>query len=227
MFRKVKDAAPFGALVAGTFGLGVWQTQRYSWKIELQQARRRELALAPTSLEEAQGHRRVAVRGRLEKGTRVGPRAAPFARTQGLSTAPQGYEILAVLVTDERRILVNRGWAPRGVEVECPEETVELVGIMGGERKGTFSPVNTKDHVLWIEVPFLAAMLKTEEILLTVVDDKSNESWPRPKTVDDFQNFPVDPPTHAAYAATWFALSAAGALMTRRLLSPLKMKKKP
>jgi len=41
----------FGSLCAGTFGLGVWQTERYFGKVELVAKREEEMNMPPISLE--------------------------------------------------------------------------------------------------------------------------------------------------------------------------------
>jgi surfeit locus 1 family protein len=48
--RNYVGAAVFGTLVVGTFGLGVWQTNRYYWKDELIQQREASLAADPVDL---------------------------------------------------------------------------------------------------------------------------------------------------------------------------------
>ena len=44
--------------------------------------------------------------------------------------------------------------------------------------------------------------------------DGTASAYPKPRTPDHLVTAAVMPQTHAAYAATWYALSAAGAVMT-------------
>ena len=70
----------FGSLCVGTFGLGAWQTKRYMEKVDLVEARERELIDAPVPLsEQHDGFRRVLVRGTFDhsKYVLVGPRGPP------------------------------------------------------------------------------------------------------------------------------------------------------
>ncbi|KAJ8609416.1 hypothetical protein CTAYLR_009093 [Chrysophaeum taylorii] len=221
--REALGAGMFGSLVCGTFGLGVWQARRYEWKKRLIEERRESLLAAPVPLTAATAapFRRVTVVGefKTDREVRVGPRSAPGSGVQGLATSPMGYDhVTACRLEDGREVLVNRGWAPNRVETTPPKGRVSLVALVDpGEPKRRFSPQNTRDHILWLERDFLARVLSCEEILLVQISP-SNDHFPRPRTLAHFQQFPVDPATHLAYAATWFAISFAGAIMTRRLL---------
>lgn len=124
----------FGSLCAGTFGLGVWQTQRYLEKVELVEARANALAQPPLDVELAtspsdleQSFRKVRVRGQYLHAAEflVGPRGPPAglpgAVAQGMATTPQGYFVLTPLVPASAAVreklgplvIVNRGWVPR------------------------------------------------------------------------------------------------------------------
>lgn len=57
--------------------------------------------------------------------------------------------------------------------------------------------------------------------LLTMVredDDNPSISLPLTTTASKLGEFKVTPAVHAGYAFTWFGLSAAGLLMTRKLI---------
>lgn len=110
----------FGSLCAGTFGLGVWQTQRYFIKQTLVAQRQAELAQEPvTDLEVLSSYaqpgngtetsfRKVRLRGtfRHDQEILVGPRGPPpgalpdkaGSSAQGMSSSPQGYFVLTPLV---------------------------------------------------------------------------------------------------------------------------------
>lgn len=240
-FAKGAKFTFFGGLVGGTFGLGCWQSQRYFWKIDLLEERRRALEAEPVALPAgatatslvdsfpALGERcrRVRVSGTYdaERTAVVGPRSAPpgvGTQATGLGTSPQGYVVFTVLTRpDGSEVLVNRGWAPRGDEAaltSCPSKPVDFVAVVdSGETPGTFSPVNTAKNILWVELPFLRKHLNCAEDALLVNEcptDGDRASWPKPRTPDHLLQTAVMPPTHAAYAATWYALSFAGAFMS-------------
>ena len=129
----------FGSLCAGTFGLGVWQTQRYFEKQDLIQQRATDLAAPPTEniLEQQQQNgsfRRLQLQGRYLHSAEilVGPRGPPpgtlpdkpGSSAQGMSSAPQGYFVLTPFIPSSPEIrksmpmvMVNRGWVPRHLVV--------------------------------------------------------------------------------------------------------------
>ena len=75
--------------------------------------------------------------------------------------------------------------------------------------------VNTATHVLWVELPFLRKHLGCADDALFVSSCESEATaWPRPRAPADLATAAVMPETHAGYAFTWFALSAAGAVMS-------------
>lgn len=110
-------------MVSGaTFGLGVWQTKRYYWKVDRVAERRARVEVAPVALpvgEEAAGmqeeleYRRVVCEGVFEEGRDVllGPRATP-AHTGGLNQS--GFFVFSPLRLDSgEEVVVNRGWVPK------------------------------------------------------------------------------------------------------------------
>mmetsp|Transcript_22910 Transcript_22910/g.33956 ORF Transcript_22910/g.33956 Transcript_22910/m.33956 type:complete len:269 (-) Transcript_22910:528-1334(-) len=154
----------FGGLSAGTFALGVWQTQRYFEKVEFMDQRAEDLALPPTTLSKSlaepsqhgSGMRRLVVQGKFLHAYTilVGPRGPPpgalakdgpmsgRAGEGGLNASPQGYYVVTPLQDDasQQKVLVNRGWIPRqfvlnGVEYEEPQETVQVVGVPPAKRE--------------------------------------------------------------------------------------------
>jgi cytochrome oxidase assembly protein ShyY1 len=118
----------FGSLCAGTFGLGVWQTRRYTEKVELLAQRDRAMALAPSDdVHRAVG--RIRINGTFDhaKEFYVGPRGSPLHQSNGSLGVPQhGYFVFTPLTLKlhedsslsgaapcEESVLVNRGWVPR------------------------------------------------------------------------------------------------------------------
>mmetsp|Transcript_2746 Transcript_2746/g.3708 ORF Transcript_2746/g.3708 Transcript_2746/m.3708 type:complete len:274 (-) Transcript_2746:135-956(-) len=119
----------FGSLCAGTFGLGVWQTNRYFEKTGLVAERQEALALEPLSdfTFEKNDFHRMRLKGNYlyEKECLMGPRSPPLGALpdkpgssgQGMARAPMGYYVLTpfqVSGLDKNQVLiVNRGWIPR------------------------------------------------------------------------------------------------------------------
>lgn len=225
--KEVVGAGVFGSLVCGTFGLGVWQAQRYQWKVNLIEERRAALSMEPGQLGKTTSYQRIVVSGKLGQSVRVGPRPAPTGlldRPQGMSSGPIGYEIVSEMTLDDgKKILVNRGWAPQNASVEAKTgERVTVTALkVDGESKTYFSPVNTPQQIIWLEKEFIAKLLGCDALLLTqLADDETHPTeYPLQRRLDHFSQFSVDPETHAAYALTWFGLSVAGFFMTRRLLT--------
>ena len=133
----------FGSLCAGTFGLGVWQTQRYFEKDKLVEQRANDLSQEPVCWDDlrrattddnrSSNFRRIRLKGRFDHAHEflVGPRGPPQGAlpdkpgtsAAGMSSAPQGYFVVTPLVLqpfDSQQnksegdvVLVNRGWVPR------------------------------------------------------------------------------------------------------------------
>lgn len=232
--QRAAKTTLFGGLVGGTFSLGCWQTQRYGWKTELLEKRAENLRRPPLPLPEcataetlppdlAERGRRVVVAGAFdpERTARVGPRSPPpglMQRAPGLGTGPQGYALITVMKrADGSEVLVDRGWAPKGARVApCPTVETEVVAVASpGEARGTFSPENTPKHVLWVELPWLRRHLGVADdaLLLQCCPDVDSGAYPRPRAPEHLATAAVTPATHAGYAFTWFALSAAGGVM--------------
>jgi surfeit locus 1 family protein len=121
----------FGSLCVGTFGLGVWQTQRYFEKVELVEKRQRDLSMDPVPLEsyekllKTDNFCRLQLSGRFDHRREflVGPRGPPpgalpdrpGSAAAGMTAAPQGYYVITpfLLKDTQKVVLVNRGWLPR------------------------------------------------------------------------------------------------------------------
>ena len=126
---KLAGGIFFSSLCLGTFGLGVWQTQRYFDKVEMVQKRDDDLSLAPVDFNEWQtkkivstdgddssdggrSYRRVRLQGKFrhEHEVLVGLRGPPAGalsatgpnsgRGGGMSSGTQGYMVVTPLVID-------------------------------------------------------------------------------------------------------------------------------
>jgi SURF1 family len=87
-------------------------------------------------------------------------------------------------------------------------------------------------QLYWFDVDAMQKLVQRNDALLVTAyndnnnqesgqDDSDFESLLRPvrPTLTSLQEFKVSPAIHAAYAFTWFSLSLAGLIMTRRLAS--------
>jgi len=144
----------FGSLCAGTFVLGVWQTQRYFEKENMVAAREEQRRMTPISSmtqalqQHAHGlepYRRWQLKGSFyhQGEILVGPRGIPpgvLAKKapQGVmgdsnTTGPQGYFVVTPFqITEEdatststRTVFVNRGWIPK----EFIDKTASTKGL--------------------------------------------------------------------------------------------------
>lgn len=245
----VKGVVFFGSCVAATAALGVWQTKRFFWKVDLieqvKQGLHKEPVPLPLNADAAklqavdQPGQRVSVRGTYDfsKEILLGPRRPPSnlmgPEAQGMATSPQGFFVLTPLKREDGSIvIVNRGWVPRGAESwNRPEGVVEVAAVlMPPEEKKQFSPENDVESMklFWLEEKVVARHVTGNEETPLLFAEKIDPdgtpvtSFPVSKRYEHFVGFHVMPITHATYATTWFVLSAFGLLMT-----VIKFKGKP
>jgi len=79
-------------------------------------------------------------------------------------------------------------------------------------------------QMFWVDQSALeqvAGGAENEEIvMLTQVQTSDDEpGWPVRPSVETVGEFKTTPAIHAGYAATWFGLSGAGLVMTRKLIT--------
>lgn len=157
----------------------------------------------------------------------------------GMASSPQGYYCLTPFerMNGMGTVIVNRGWIPRSHVQENaawtrPNGEIALVGIVSKtEQPRLFSPVHSaKDpkQLLWFDRKAIEEKTKTagsHPLLLTEVSktgDQSDEvvnGPPFKPSKESVGEFKVTPATHAGYAVTWFGLSGAGVIMTRKLMT--------
>lgn len=236
----------FGSLCLGTFGLGCWQLQRYQWKLGVASDQKSKYGQEPQLLPESSSQsllretvaqligRRISTTGTYEhtKEILLGPRSAPVGlvgdAAQGLATNPQGYYVVTPLKRmDGTVVFINRGWVAMNEKTwSRPNGVVKVHAIVAeGEKKATFSPVNSPKtrKLLWLEP---AALLEAtgysseggigEAVIMEAVeaDDVPVTSYPACRRVKHLNNQYITPMTHLVYATTWFSLCVAGVFMT-------------
>jgi surfeit locus 1 family protein len=212
-------------LIAALIGLGIWQVERLSWKLDLiarVDARvHAESAPPPGQSEWAKvnaaddEYRRVKIGGTLQNDKE----ALVYAST---ALGP-GYWVMTPLVlADGTAILINRGFVPTekrdpstraGGQVSGP---VEITGLMRmSEPKGSLLQSNDPAANRWYsrDVSAIAASRGIDDIAPYFIDA---DATPNPDglpigglTIIDFPN------NHLVYAITWFvlALMVAGLLV--------------
>lgn len=138
----------FGSLCAGTFGLGVWQTQRLLEKLQLVEQRDKELSMKPTTDVTTTSFRRILASGvfQHEREFLVGPRGPPVgtlpnkpgSSAGGMSSSPQGYFVLTPFqLRSGEVILVNRGWVPRAIVMPDVRQQMKQRHPLSEQQKGS------------------------------------------------------------------------------------------
>ncbi|AZO81147.1 Surfeit locus 1 family protein [Bosea sp. Tri-49] len=203
-------------------GLGIWQVQRRSWKLDL--IARIELRLkappvaAPGPAQwdgitvAADEYRRITLQGRYPD--------APETLTMAVTERGPGFWVLALFQADAGfTALVNRGFVPEGQRGAAERRKVaggeaRVVGLLRlSEPGGGFLRANDLAAGRWYsrDVAAIAQARGLGQVAPYFVDaDAATEPGPLPQggmTQVGFRN------THLVYALTWFclALMSAGA----------------
>ena len=200
-----------------TFSMGIWQTQRLTWKEGVIAARTNALAadavpLPPTdAIDPAELDYRMVT----FTGTYVHDYPMLFlARDRATN------EFGRLLVTPFDRgdggplLLVARGWVPDSfVEPNPPLEPVEITGLARAEYpRGWFTPDNdpVDNQWFWSEYDLIAQHIGSPVVPI-VIDRRaplSDRALPIPnQTRTDLPN------NHLQYAITWFALTLIGGVI--------------
>lgn len=161
--RDFVGIAFFSCLCAGTAVLGVWQTKRYFWKVELLESGQNKIEEGLDELprcfhqeqlsEFARAHlgRRVSTSGTFDHdrelllGLRTAPLSISGSPAQGMASNPQGYYVITPFTREDGTLIfVNRGWIPRMQQQWYrPKGTVKLEAVVVDcEQGGMFAPDN-------------------------------------------------------------------------------------
>lgn len=240
-FKQFKDGkkrpirpADYALLLfpATTLGLGIWQMQRKSWKLnlieELNRKRSAPAVLLPDELSdiEALEYQKVWVRGSFDhsRETYIGPRSplsdGVGSESSGLigDSSRVGWHVITPFCLEGgphsgQTILVNRGWVQnKMLNPESRKEaqiagTIVLEGVVRKtEHRQQFAAKNQKGGNRWQyrDLPALAMKLGTEPIFLDA-DMKSTV----PGGPIGGQTRVSLPNDHFTYMLTWYTLSAA------------------
>jgi len=155
----------------------------------------------------------------------------------GMSSSPQGFFVMTPLEQSngEGTLIINRGWVPMNVvqgnkiapdarNWEEPTGEVEIVGVPTQvDEPRYFSPPHDERHqrrLLWMDRIGLDAKTGTSGApIVAQTSEQPEEHFPISPNASGLGEFKVGPATHAGYALTWFGLSGAGLVMTRKLLT--------
>lgn len=212
-------------------GLGIWQAQRRSWKLDLIARVEQRLTAPPAAAPglaqwdgitvAADEYRRVVLQGRYLE--------APETLTMAVTERGPGFWVLAPFQADAGfNVLVNRGFVPEGQRAVAERrkvagEEARVVGLLRlTEPDGGFLRANDASAGRWYsrDVAVIAQTRGLGQIAPYFVDaDAATEPGPLPQggmTQISFRN------THLVYALTWFCLAlmsagAAGYLIRGRL----------
>ncbi len=205
LFLLIFSLAGLGVLL----WLGTWQVQRLAWKQEILSEIDSRIAAEPVPLpqqvsEDEDKYLPVTISGDMEPGE--------IHVLVSVKQVGAGYRIIQSFSTQDRTILVDRGFVPT-----TAKQTDRLTGPMEvtgnlhwPDEIDSYTPEADIDSNIWFarDVPNLAAALGAEPILLIA----------RTQTDPGVTPLPVDtagiPNDHLQYAITWFGLALVWAAMT-------------
>lgn len=202
-------------------GLGIWQVQRLFWKQGVLATIEARIAADPVPLPaspdpEADKYKPVIATGTIQlHGLRV------LTSRKG---AGAGYRIISPFETDGRLILLDRGFVP--VNREAPDNHDNPVTVTGNlhwpDETDSFTPAPEVDSNIWFarDVPYMAASLGAEPILIVLRDQSFDDGPVTPMPVDT-ASIPND---HLQYAITWFSLALIWAVTAIAVLRRLRAK---
>lgn len=215
MFRQTIFALLLGLAGTGTLvGLGIWQLQRLEWKEAIISGASAMIAADPIPLPATPDPAQDRYRAVSVSGNFTGDEAHVLTSTR--EEGPGFLVIAAYTTTEGRRILIDRGFVPETEKGTLrPPRQHPVTGNLNWPDDVTSStPGYDADRAIWYgrDVTGIAALLKTEPVLVIARSDTGDGVTPRPVTTAGFRN------DHWQYAVTWFSLAVAWAGMTVFLL---------
>ncbi|MEM1285173.1 MAG: SURF1 family protein [Pseudomonadota bacterium] len=200
----------FAAIIFITLlGLGTWQVQRLSWKLELIETVEARAfgppVMPPRYVSDAQEHiyQRVVLSGTFSHDL--------TQRVKAVTELGPGSWIMTPLMTDNGTFWINRGFAPTGLtasEIDRPAGNLSISGLLrASEPNGTLLEKNDPVHGRWFsrdlaELSDAVGIEPAEGYFIDADHVGADASWPRgglTKLV--FRN------NHLAYAITWYAMA--------------------
>lgn len=191
--------------------LGVWQVQRLAWKENILADINGRIEATAVPLPDrpdpdSDSYLPVEVSGTLEGQTL---RVLVSQKEQGA-----GYRLITAMNTDERRVLVDRGYIPNeAVAPPLPDGPVTITGnLQWPQETDSFTPAPDLDGNIWFarDVAAMSQTLQTDPVLV-VARAVSYDAAPVSPLPVDTARIPND---HLQYAITWFSLAAIWAAMS-------------
>ncbi|WP_170769998.1 SURF1 family protein [Ruegeria lacuscaerulensis] len=205
LFLLIFGLAGLGVLLS----LGVWQVQRLAWKEGVLAEIDSRIAADPVDLpssvsEDTDKYLPVTISGDMEPGE--------IHVLVSVKQVGAGYRIIQSFSTEDRTILVDRGFVPTTAKlVERLTGPMTVTGnLHWPDEIDSYTPEPDIDSNIWFarDVPNLAAALGAEPILLIARSETDPGVTPLPV---DTAGIPND---HLQYAITWFGLALVWAAMT-------------
>lgn len=208
--RRILFLLIFGiAGLAILVSLGVWQVQRLAWKQDVLAEIENRISADPVDLPknvspDTDKYLPVTIKGEMEPGE--------IHVLVSVKQVGAGYRIIQSFSTEDRTILVDRGFVPVTVkQIERRTGPMEVTGnLHWPDEIDGYTPEPDIDDNIWFarDVPNLAAALGAEPILLIARSQSDPGITPLPV---DTAGIPND---HLQYAITWFGLALVWAAMT-------------
>ncbi|WP_282153546.1 SURF1 family protein [Ruegeria atlantica] len=208
--RRILFLMIFGiAGLAILVSLGVWQMQRLAWKQDALAEIENRISADPVDLpdtvsRDADKYLPVTITGEMEPGE--------IHVLVSVKQVGAGYRIIQSFSTNDRTILVDRGFVP--VTAKHDQRLNGPMVITGNlhwpDEIDGYTPEPDIDDNIWFarDVPNLAAALGAEPVLLIARSQTDPDITPLPVSATGIPN------DHLQYAITWFGLALVWAAMT-------------
>lgn len=233
--RRPSSFKRWGMIVTGIVGVAVlvglciWQIQRLVWKegvIAQLEARLAEPAIALPKVfdPDLQEFSRVRIEGRFRGEIGLhGFTDAPLLTSRKF--IGPGYRVIQPFdLTDGRRIMVDRGFAPVETKNQggvasrptpAPDGVVEIVGALRWPDVSSDQAYGVNDNV-WTarDLSAMARLFRAEIVLVVAETSSAVGDWPKadPIRAVNVRN------NHLMYAITWAALAIGWTVMTGFLI---------
>ncbi|MDE2005463.1 MAG: SURF1 family protein [Rhodospirillales bacterium] len=203
------------AMLAILLALGVWQVRRLAWKEAILAHIAAAERAPPIPLPAKPGpFVKVAVTGQFRPDL-----ALHFgAEVRETAAGPtMGTELVAPLErADGPPVLVDRGWIPLSVPapIAWPKGNVTVAGyVLAPEHPGWFTPAPEprRRRVFALDPPAIGRMIGLSRVApftLIALSEAPSTGYPAPA-----RHLPRPPNHHLVYAATWFSLAGAIAMI--------------
>lgn len=185
--------------------LGVWQIQRLAWKEGVIADIDARIAARPVPIPDTPDPVADAYLPVSVTGTLGGDSLRVLVSQRDIGA---GYRVITALETAQGRILLDRGFVPVQQEVlPTHEGPIDVRGnLQWPQETDSFTPEPDISNNIWFarDVPLMAAVLKTQPVLVVARETSVDDSPISPLPVDTG----AIPNDHLQYAITWFSLAA-------------------